>query len=478
MMTNDDDGLAAASLAVPGCPGCQRLLKRIEKLEDRMTDLEARLNQDSSNSSKPPSSDPPGTPPNAKKEPSGRKPGGQPGHEAHNRKRQPKERVARRIDHLPNKCEKCGKGLREKARPNDPEPRWHQFWEIPPVVAELIEHLAHGRICKCGHVTWGEIPREIRKSVIGPNLAAILSYMTGRCHESKRTVQEFASAVFGVPVSLGTISNLEREMQDALKPGYEEIQDAVREAPTKNVDETGWYEKNRLRWLWTATTSGAACFQIQAKRGGEGLKNLLGEVVKGIVISDRWGAYSRLLLSARQVCWAHLKRDFQKLVDSGNEAAAKTGRAGLKIVKDLFEIWHAYKEGKFGRRALKNRMAPLQNRMKRRLQRGRDGPDPTTARFCKRILKIYPALWTFVHHEGVEPTNNHAERQLRPAVLWRKRSFGNHSANGCRFAERILTVVQTLRLQDRPVLPFLQSAILAHRSQSEPPALIPVAAKP
>jgi transposase len=339
-------------------------------------------------------------------------------------------------------------------------------------VAEITEYLTHGRTCECGHVTWAEIPATLRKSIIGPNLAAVLSYVTGRFHESKRTMQKFAAAVFGVSLSLGTISNLERETQEALRPGYGEVLTAIREAPAKNVDETGSYEKNRLCWLWTAATRTAASFQIQAKRGREGLQKVLGGKVKGIVSSDRWGGYADLLLSCRQICWAHLKRDFQKLTDSGNATAMKTGRAGLKVVENLFEIWHAYKTGEFGRRALRKKMAPVKARLKGIQRHGRDGPEPTTARFCKRILKRDAALWTFVDRDGVEPTNNHAKRQLRPAVLWRKRSFGNHSADGCCFAERILTATQTLRLQGRPVLPYLREAIIARRAGARPPALL------
>ncbi len=489
-MTNEDD-LPAAALAVPGCLGCARLLKRIEKLELRLAKMEtlearvqeleelvrqltARLNQNSTNSSKPPSSDPPGTPGAPPKERSGRKPGGQPGHEGHRRPRLPKERVTRIVHHLPEQCAACGNKLpQELSDPPGHEPSWHQVTEVPPFAAEVTEHQGHACACKkCGHITHAEIPPDIRADAIGPNLAAILSFLSGRCHESKRTVQEVAESLFGVGISLGTISNLEREMQAALAPAYEEAKAVVIEAPSKNVDETGWYQKSGLKWLWVGATKIAVCFQIHAKRGRDGLEAFLGDVVKGIVNSDRWGAYARLPLKARQICWSHLKRDFQKLIDSGNAKALKLGTAGLKVVKELFEIWHDFKAGKFGRRALKRRMVPVKARLKRALISARDGPDPTTARFSRRILKIWRALWTFVEHEDVEPTNNHAERMLRPAVLWRKRSFGNQSEDGCRFTERMLTVVQTLRLQDRPVLDHLRKTIIAHRNGSTPPALL------
>lgn len=472
----NDANLPAKSLAVPGCPGCVALELRWRELEELVKKLQAQLNQNSTNSSNPPSSDPPGTPPSPPKEKSGRKPGGQPGHEGRCRDRQPKERVTRIVHHVPEHCEACGKKLPRKTEPSDPlghEPSWHQVTEVPPFAAEVTEHQGHACACEnCGYITQAEIPPEIRAHAIGPNLASILSFLSGRCHESKRTVQEVAESLFGVRISLGTISNLELEMREALSPAYEEAKVAVTDAPTKNVDETGWYQKSGLKWLWVAGTDTVACFHIHAKRGRDGIKAFLGDAVKGIVTSDRWGAYSQLLLKARQICWSHLKRDFQKLIDSGNNASIKLGRTGLKVVKELFEIWHDFKAGKFGRRALRNRMSPVQERLKRALIRGRDGPDPATARFSRRILKIFAALWTFIAHEDVEPTNNHAERLLRPAVLWRKRSFGNHSEDGCRFTERMLTTVQTLRLQRRDVLPFLRDSVVAHRSHSSPPPLL------
>ena len=212
-----------------------------------------------------------------------------------------------------------------------------------------------------------------------------------------------------------------------------------------------------------------AVFQIHATRGKAGLKKLLGRCVRGIVCSDRWGAYTDLL--KRQICWAHLKRDFQKLFELGADTKA-IGRAGRRAIKETFAAWHEFKDGKIDRAALQARLQPVQKRLRNALHRGRDGPDKKTSRFCKRILKIYDALWTFAREEGVEPTNNHAERMVRPAVLWRKRSFGNRSVACCQFAERILTAVQTLRLQNRPVLDYLHRALVARRAGKASPSLL------
>jgi hypothetical protein len=303
-------------------------------------------------------------------------------------------------------------------------------------------------------------------------LAAALSFLSGLCHCSKRRVQEVAQAIFDVPLALGTVTQLEQQMSAALQAPHQEALQAVRAAPVKNVDETGWFEKGDLCWLWVAATVGVVVFQIHAKRGRKGLKALLRQII-GIICSDRWGAYADLPLSTRQVCWAHLKRDFERLYEL-SAGTRPIGRAGRRAVKKVFAIWKDFKDQRIDRAELQARLQAVRISLHRALQRGAKGTDRTTQRFCRRILKVYEALWTFAAVEGVEPTNNHAERMVRPAVLWRKGSFGNHSAAGCRFTERILTVVQTLHLQERPVLDYLCRALVAQRAGTAAPALLAV----
>jgi transposase len=438
-------------------------------MEARLAELEAQVKTHSGNSSKPPSSDPPWQA-RQKKKRKGKKPGGQPGHPGVSRSRLPPERVNKVVTYLPSACEHCQTPLSPTPAPNDPPPSWHQVSELPVQVAEVTEHQGHARTCSCcGTVTRAEIPPDIRARAIGPRMAAALSFLSGHAHCGKRTVQEIAETVFDTPVSLGTIANLEQEMSAALEAPHAEALAAVRAAPVKNVDETGWSKQGKLCWLWLAATLTVVVFKIHAKRGKSGLKTLLGRTVFGIVGSDRWGAYADLL--ERQICWAHLKRDFQKLFDLGGDTKP-IGRAGRRAVKEVFALWHEFKAGRLDRATLKTRMDLVKFRLLRALQRGRDGPDKKTKRFCNRLLKVYDALWTFVTKEGVEPTNNHAERMVRPAVLWRKNSFGCHSAGGCRFAERILTTVQTLRCQNRPVLDYLHRALSAHRADQPIPALV------
>jgi transposase len=284
-------------------------------------------------------------------------------------------------------------------------------------------------------------------------------------------VEEVVETVFGVPLSLGTVANLEQEMSGALAPAQAEAQQAVQTAAVKHVDETGWKEAGQILWLWAAATTTVACFVIHVSRGVPALLALLGKKIRGIICSDRWSAYQRLGVRGRQICWAHLKRDFQKLVDRGG-VARWYGEQGLATVHILFHEWHLFRGGG-SRKQLQVELEPVRQSMQEWLAVGAACADAKTARFCQNLLDLEPALWTFLYKRGVEPTNNHMERWLRSGVLWRKRSFGCHSANGCRFVERILTVTQTLRLQQRPVVDYLVHALRAHRAGQPAPKLLP-----
>jgi transposase len=463
---------------VPSCPGCRERDARIAKLEARVAELEAqvrellaRLKQDSTNSSLPPSANPPQGRKPVRKEKTGRKPGGQPGHVAHLRVRLPRERLQDVVPFVPTSCQGCGAALPEQAGPNDPEPTWHQTVELPAMAATVIEYQGHARICPdCGVVTRASIPEEIRAHTFGCKMTAALSYFTGRLHVSRRATEEAVETLFEVPVSLGTLSNLEQETSAALAPAHAEAQQALRDAAVKNIDETGWKQAGQKRWLWVGATANVACFVISISRGMPGLMALLRRKIHGILGSDRWPVYGCWPTERRQVCWAHLKRDFQKLVDRGGPAE-RYGKLGLAVVQILFHEWHLFRGG--GSRAqLQRELAPLRLSMRAWLGSGARCRDGQAAAFCQNLLDLEPALWTFLDHKGVEPTNNHAERVLRPGVLWRKNAFGCHSAAGCRFVERILTVVQTLRLRQHQVLAFLAEAIAAHRTASPAPQLL------
>jgi len=374
--------------------------------------------------------------------PTGKKRGAQPGHPPHSKRFLPSERVGVVVDHAPECCAACDKSL--SAVPNDPDPKRYQVAELPAILAEITEHRGHTRTCSCGHRTCASIPAAVRKHGLGPHLTATAVYLIGSFGLSKRNAEELVESLFGVPVALGTISNLEREATAALEPAYQEARRAAADAPVKNVDETGWKQGGLKRWLWAAATGVATVFLIHPRRNLDALTHLLGKI-SGILVSDRWVVYDDWPEEQRQLCWAHVKRNWEKKIELGGEAKG-LGERWLEEQKTVFELWHLFKAGAFGR-------------------------DAALSSYCQRLHDRFPMYWLFTSAAGVEPTNNHAERVQRRAVLWRKKSFGCASQAGCRFVERILTVVGTLRLQKRNALEFLSRCIAAHRQGSARPML-------
>jgi transposase len=387
--------------------------------------------------------------------------------------RLPADRVQAVIDHRPSHCRRCRHALPAEPGPHDPPPTWHQVAELPEIAAVVTEHRGHTRTCPhCGTRTHKAVPAEVRARIAGPRLTAAIAYLSGARHDSKRGTEAVVEALFGVPVALGTVAAAEQEVSAALADAHAEAVAAVRAAPVKNVDETGWKRAGRLCWLWAGVTQAVACFQVHARRGLEGLRALLGDAPTGVVVSDRWCAYNRLAASDRQLCWAHLKRDFQAMVDRGG-GSERIGQELLCFVEDLFLDWHRVRDGTIQRATLRRIIDAWRPAFREVLARGVACGCAKTAAVCRHLLEWEPALWTFTRVASVEPTNNAAERAVRPAVLWRKRSFGCHSESGCRFVERILTVVQTLRQQQRPVLAFLADAIDARRRGQATPQLLP-----
>lgn len=467
------------SVASADCPECARLRERVAQLEGLVARLEAtvatlrdRLDNHSGNSSIPPSANPPHAPRPASKPKSGRKRGGQPGHRGQSRGRIPIGQVARVVDHIPDACSCCRAPLPAEPQPGDPEPTWHQVIDIPPIVVEVVEHRGHARSCDaCGTVTRRPIPPDVAAHVVGAWLTAFLSYLVGRHHLSRRGVAELLGA-FGARLSLGTIATLEREVAEALATPHAEAGEHVRRAGARNADETGWKLAGATRWLWTLATATVAYFVIHARRGRDGLEAATEGARDGHLTSDRWGAYRSWPTERRQVCWAHLIRDFTKCAERGGDAQA-LGEAGLAASKALFAAWGEFRDRSIDRDALRLRIAPIRDRLRADLERARGSPAPKLATFARNLLDLEPALWLFASAEGVEPTNNHAERVLRRGVLWRKNAFGSASESGERFVERMLTVIQTLRLQDRPILAYLAAAVQAHRHRQPAPRLVP-----
>ena len=445
------------------------LLQQSEQLHQRLVALEERLNQNSGNSSKPPSSDPPNAPPRPKRTPSGRKVGGQPGHVGHTRPLKPLDQVQDVIQLRPTSCGACGALLLGE----DSQPQRHQVTELPRIEPQVIEYRRHTLTCLvCGAETQGAWPSDMPPGDFGPRFQASIGYLSGRMGMSQRDLTETMEAVFHTDIGLGSISALETGVSDALAQPVADAQTYVQHQTAANVDETGWREQAQRAWLWVAATALVSVFLILRTRGTKGAHQLLGECFRGIVGSDRWSAYNWLDPQRRQLCWAHLKRDFQKLVERGGESQ-RLGEALLVQVEQLFRLWQRVRDGTLNRSDFQTQVEPIRTQVHVLLCEGITLSQDKTRHTCENLLKLEPALWTFVYHEGVEPTNNHAERCLRRAVLWRRRSFGTQSETGSRFVERVLTTVTSLRLQKRDVLDYLTAACIAAIRRDKPPSLLP-----
>jgi transposase len=441
----------------------------------RIAELEAKLAQNSTNSSKPPSSDPPGVSRQPSK-PTGRKPGGQPGHKGHKRELLPVEQVDQVVSLVPDECSRCHGSVSEKS--DAPEPLRHQVTEMPPVKPHVTEYRqCFGYCASCEAWTAAPLPAGVPISAFGVRLTALMSLLSGQYRLSKRMVQDLLSNVLGVDLSLGSVSKLEGNVSAALEAPVEQARQHVQQAQVAHVDETGWREGRHKAWLWTAVTSMVTVFLIAASRGGVVAKRMLGESFTGFLVTDRWSAYLWMDLYLRQLCWAHLLRDFQSFVDRGGESA-RIGEALLKQAHRMFKWWHRVRDGTLSRRLFERRMRAVEREVGRLLKEAAACPDAKTAGMATEILKLEPALWTFVQVEGLEPTNNAAERAIRPAVLYRKGCFGTHSPEGSRFVERMLTVVATLRQQNRNVLEFLTTAYDAHLRGLPAPSLLPASPAP
>jgi transposase len=461
---------------VPSCQGCRERDQRVEQLERRVAELEAKLarflGRNAKNSSIPPSANPPGAPPPVTKEPTGRKPGGQPGHSAQARTRLPPEQITKTKNFIPSACEKCQRPLSPERGPNDPEPVWHQTAELPRVLVDVTEYLGHARTCAgCGHVTYAAIPAEIRAHAFGPRFTAVVSAVTGMFHNSKRDAEALVETVFGTPIALGTITAAEQEISAALTEPYLEASRAAQDAAVNNLDETSWKRGKLKYWLWTAVSRFCTFFVIHPKRGAEALNTLFKRAFTGIVISDRWAVYDRFAVRLRQLCWAHLIRDFQGLFETTGPGKEIGGEL-LCFADDIFNFWYRVRDGTMKRSTFRKHVNQQRPWLRELLTQGAACGCAKTRAFCRNLLKLEPALWTFARVEGVEPTNNAAERALRKAVIWRKRSFGCKSEAGCRFVERMLTIVKTLQQHERPVLEYLVQAIRANRKGKPAPRLL------
>jgi len=441
----------------------------IESLKTEVAALRERLGQNSSNSSRPPSSDPPAASRRSRREGSGKKQGAQVGHPGAGRSLKPAEEVDHVVDLRPPRCRKCGRRLAG----DDPQPARHQVTEIPPVPAAVTEYRRHTLACAtCGVKTEAEWGEEVPPGRFGARLQATIAYLTGRLTLSQRDAAEALSVLHGVGISVGSISAVQQQVSRTLAAPVETAREFVRAQAVNHVDETGWREQSKLSWLWVNTTEQVTTFQIAAKRDAATAREVIGRAETSIITTDRYLGYSWLATQRRQVCWAHLQRDFQAISERSGESQ-EIGEALLVQTKEVFRLWHQLRDGGLSRHKFQRLIAVVRQRVKELPDEGSDCRSSKTKGTCRQIRTLEAALWTFVRVGGVEPTNNEAERALRRAVLWRRKSFGTQSEAGSRFVERILSVVTTLRQQGRDVLEYLTAACTSAQGKRGSICLLP-----
>jgi transposase len=437
-------------------------------LRGEVRELKAQLGQNSQNSSRPPASDGPHVKRKPPQAPSGRPRGGQPGHPVHQRALLPLEDVAEVVVRKPTHCRRCG-GMLDGT---DAEPWRHQVVEVPPPVPHVTEYQLHRLACaRCGITTCGTLPPDVPVHSYGPRLASLVGLCGGAYRMSKRMVASFCTEVLGVPLALGEVCQVEQTVAQALDPVVQEARAYV-QTQDANVDETPWRELQRRARLWVVVTQWVSVFCIRASRGAKVLWELLGEEYGGVLTSDRAKAYNGQPLLRRQVCWAHLRRDFQAMIDRGGAGAA-VGEILLEQAEVLLGWWYRVRDGTWSRATFQRYARWLREVFRTELVRGSCCACPKTAATCQELLKVEPALWTFVRECGIEPTNNAAERGLRHAVQWRKTSYGTDSAAGSHFVENVLTVVVSCRQQERNVLDYLTRCCQALYADTPPPSLLP-----
>ena len=449
------------------------LAARVQQLDERLARLEAQARQDSRTSSRPPSSDPPKTRAQRRaeararakelmrREGEQRKAGGQSGHRGVGRELRPEDQIDEIVDHYPQACGGCGREF--TAEEQEPRRRFgrHQVAELPPISVVWTEHRMHQLRCRhCRARSSARLPDQVGGCAFGPRLQAAIVTLTARHRVSRRGICELASDLFGVAVSTGAV--------DAIC----QLQDWVLDQGAVHVDETGWRTRGEGRALWTATTPGATFLQIAEHCNREQFNALVGTNYAGIVISDRWNGFEHRDPHQRQVCWSHIDRDFRRHSE-GLDEQKTFGEQGLELSGRVFASWRAFKHEHHDRERLTTEIEPIQTELRQLLQNASPKSRHTRwhRRFANNLLKVWPALWTFVTVEGVEPTNNPAERALRAPVIHRKVSLGTQSENGERFAERALSAAATCRLQNRSLFTYLSELLIAHNRGDPFPAL-------
>ena len=444
------------------------LLAQVQELTARVATLEARLNKTPQNSSLPPSSEHPHAKPTAEKPKSPKKRGGQPGHAKHERPLLPTDECDEVHRLKPVQCRRCGRELTG----SDSEPRRHQVWELPEIKPVVTEYQLHRLSCRgCGAITCAPLPVGVPASQAGPRLVALVALLMGCFKQSKRRVALFLEQVLDQPCSPGWVVKLQNRATAALIPAYEELAAQLPTEPVLGIDESPTKEARLKSWLWTFVASSYTVFALRTTRAASVLHELLTESFDGVVNCDRAKMYWKI--GRPQWCWAHLKRDFQALIDHPDPQVKRLGRDLMRPTKELFRHWSRCRDGTITRVGMLRLMRPIRQEVDSLLLRGAYSGNPKLVGMCNPLYDHRDWLWTFLDVERVEPTNNVSERALRPAVIWRKLSFGTQSAPGSRFVETILTVVETCHRQSRNSFEYLTAAMQASFAGQPTPSLLP-----
>lgn len=442
----------------------EQLHATIDDLHTRMAELESNQAKNSTNSSLPPSSEHPHAKPVRHTPNSPRRAGGQPDHAKHQRPRLPSEQCQHIISCVPPTCRRCAAPLSG----TDPQPLRHQVWELPEFKPSVTEYQRHRLTCRCGTVTCGALPAGVPTGQAGPRLIAFSALLLSCFRQSKRRAALFLSMILNQPACPGWMVSLQKLAAEAVQPAYDELVRQLREQAVLYIDESPTKEGKTKSWIWTFVAATFTLFATRTSRAADILADWLGEAYTGVIHCDRarmYWSFGRL-----QWCWAHLKRDIQGLIDSRCHTAHRLGRDLMRPTKELFALWQQVRDGTLSRAAFVEQMKPIRAEVESLLLRGYF--NARVHGFCKGLWEHRQNLWTFVEVEGVEPTNNAAEQALRQAVIWRKLSFGTQSAEGSRFVERLLTVVETCRRQQRNVLSWMVEAVEARFAGKCAPSLL------
>ena len=434
------------------------LLARIAELEARIEELERQVKgKTPQNSSLPPSTQHPHARPQPPKRKSKKKHGGQPGHEKHERPLIPSDQCDDVQPLKPTECRRCG----AKLSGTDPEPLRHQVWELPEIKPHVTEYQQHRLACPCcGETTCAKLPAGVPAAQAGPRLVALVALLMAYFRQSKRRTALFLETILGQPCSAAWTVKLQKQATDALRPSHEELVAALPVQAQLGIDESPTKEGTQKAWLWTFVAARFTVFALRLTRAATVLTEHLTDHFCGVVMCDRAKMYWSL--GRLQWCWAHLKRDFQALIDHPDPQVKRLGHDLMRPTRKLFAAWARYRDGTITRTGMKRLMQPIRAEIEGFLLRGAFSGNQRLMGMCNELYDHRQWLWTFLEHEEVELTNNGSERALRHAVIWRKLSFGTQSDHGSRFVETMLTVIETCRQQGRNTFAFVADAVQAH----------------